>query len=268
LGLLLLEQNVDTFHPQADAPRTVETIKQVLQSFDKLDVVKAFWHRLLIDDLVPDVKTRYAGGMLEPKYPTLMTSPSQDLEKKHVDSWLETCSTLEQLPSNSLWKFLPTKEQLQSIRVIFEQKIEVMEPTNELKPQLQEMVTKLHGEGKVDLEEVKSLLLEVAPSRLSEFLSLSFCQKEFYSLYFVPFYEAAKRRNAFAQPNTLPQNRGFWTNACQQLFGKSIQVTRGTRGVRKFHFPSLCEVRKNFARRILGKQNIYLTLYELGEIEF
>ena len=111
----------------------------------------------------------------------------------------------------------------------------------------------------------------MAPHQVAHYLSLSLLQKDLYSNYFVPYYEAAKKRNQFINPNKIPSNQTFWTLATSSYFGKKIvNVTRDSNADRpcRFNFKSLFETRRAFGERVMKKKDIYENLIISSEHEF
>jgi hypothetical protein len=248
LGYLLTQQNIEDFQPHTSAPRTVETVKQILDSFEKLDLVKHFWHRVLLNEVHVDLK-----------------NARTSLQSLQSSTWIQEKVEIENALAEGIWRFQPSTVQLVDIQRILAES--VGKDTAEVK-QLCEQIT---TQPTVDLVELKAALIEYAPKHVPSFLSLSIPQKTFYSDHFQPFFESSKKRNPFSKPSKIPNNQEFWTNAIGAFFTKKVaNVTRdsGLGKPRRVTFTSLEAARASFAKRVLRKADMYEQLFLLKEIEY
>ena len=87
----------------------METIKQVVHSFDKLDIIKSFWHRLLLDEIHTEVKgtqntlIQRLKSLLEAQKRRLKFNPYLTTQET-LDEFAELEKECDQVP-NPLWRF-------------------------------------------------------------------------------------------------------------------------------------------------------------------
>ncbi len=287
LGYLLCkrEAKIADFDEQRDAPRTVETVKQVIASFDKMDNVsrvQGFWFKFLADTLHFETKGS----------PVAFASSVRQIlrndEKRSSSDLIQDMKNLAydqaSLITDPLWVFKPKVAQWKRIKELLETprgEAKTLSDT-QLAQDIKEVVASIEGHelclprkdrkedqewSRTQNEGVKSILTAAYPKEVSKYLTFPWTEKQqFYTDYFSPYLEKIRKINKHIK--VIPANT-FWKFTLGIFTSETLKGKRmGSKRISNFSFTCLEDARTAFSKNVLRKINFFQESIEQGELDY